>query len=232
MLASHQIYTAWANPAGTCGEPEPRLMTHRVTSSCVVSSVRVYVIVTWLAAAVWQELWWGRSQVALNLFCRRKTTAAKSQGVSLTINRKSCVFLALACLVWVQPQGSHAVNSSEPPQCIGVALMWSTWVAQKHFLSAIFLPSSTVPAPLWIYLRYHSVLCSKHWPPASLRAAIWVIIIFCVASSVGLHSCLWPFVKRLPFCKCRWDTSAQYHHPATVDTSIVSVPGTAGYSPV
>lgn len=34
-------------------------------------------------------------------------------------------------------------------------------------------------------------------------AAIWVIAIFCVASSVGLHSCLWPFVKRLPFCKCR-----------------------------
>ncbi|XP_023820659.1 signal peptide peptidase-like 2B isoform X1 [Oryzias latipes] len=33
--------------------------------------------------------------------------------------------------------------------------------------------------------------------------AIWVIGIFCVASSVGLHSCLWPFVRRLPFCKCR-----------------------------
>ncbi|XP_069013895.1 signal peptide peptidase-like 2 isoform X1 [Embiotoca jacksoni] len=33
--------------------------------------------------------------------------------------------------------------------------------------------------------------------------AIWVIGIFCVASSVGLYSCLWPFVKRLPFCKCR-----------------------------
>uniref|UniRef100_A0A3B3DFK6 Signal peptide peptidase-like 2B n=1 Tax=Oryzias melastigma TaxID=30732 RepID=A0A3B3DFK6_ORYME len=34
--------------------------------------------------------------------------------------------------------------------------------------------------------------------------AIWVIGIFCIASSVGLHSCLWPFVRRLPFCKCRW----------------------------
>ncbi|XP_040027557.2 signal peptide peptidase-like 2 isoform X2 [Gasterosteus aculeatus] len=33
--------------------------------------------------------------------------------------------------------------------------------------------------------------------------AIWVIAIFCLASSVGLHSCLWPFVRRLPFCKCR-----------------------------
>ncbi|MEQ2165868.1 hypothetical protein GOODEAATRI_021592, partial [Goodea atripinnis] len=33
---------------------------------------------------------------------------------------------------------------------------------------------------------------------------IWVIGIFCVASSVGLYSCLWPFVRRLPFCKCRW----------------------------
>ncbi|TNM98427.1 hypothetical protein fugu_014673 [Takifugu bimaculatus] len=33
--------------------------------------------------------------------------------------------------------------------------------------------------------------------------AIWVIVIFCLASSVGLHSCLWPFVRRLPFCKCR-----------------------------
>ncbi|XP_024129450.1 signal peptide peptidase-like 2 isoform X1 [Oryzias melastigma] len=33
--------------------------------------------------------------------------------------------------------------------------------------------------------------------------AIWVIGIFCIASSVGLHSCLWPFVRRLPFCKCR-----------------------------
>ncbi|XP_037644201.1 signal peptide peptidase-like 2 isoform X3 [Sebastes umbrosus] len=33
--------------------------------------------------------------------------------------------------------------------------------------------------------------------------AIWVIAIFGVASSVGLHSCLWPFVRRLPFCKCR-----------------------------
>ncbi|XP_023121429.2 signal peptide peptidase-like 2 isoform X1 [Amphiprion ocellaris] len=35
------------------------------------------------------------------------------------------------------------------------------------------------------------------------RLAIWVIAIFCVASSVGLYSCLWPFVRRLPFCKCR-----------------------------
>ncbi|XP_061695903.1 signal peptide peptidase-like 2 [Syngnathoides biaculeatus] len=33
--------------------------------------------------------------------------------------------------------------------------------------------------------------------------AIWVIAIFCLASSVGLFSCLWPFVRRLPFCKCR-----------------------------
>ncbi|XP_061879810.1 signal peptide peptidase-like 2 [Entelurus aequoreus] len=33
--------------------------------------------------------------------------------------------------------------------------------------------------------------------------AIWVIGIFCVASSMGLYSCLWPFVRRLPFCKCR-----------------------------
>ncbi|KAK0138477.1 Signal peptide peptidase-like 2B [Merluccius polli] len=33
--------------------------------------------------------------------------------------------------------------------------------------------------------------------------AIWVIVIFCIASSVGLYSCLWPFVRRLPFCKCR-----------------------------
>ncbi|KAG7276363.1 hypothetical protein CRUP_014395 [Coryphaenoides rupestris] len=33
--------------------------------------------------------------------------------------------------------------------------------------------------------------------------AIWVIGIFCIASSVGLYSCLWPFVRRLPFCKCR-----------------------------
>uniref|UniRef100_A0A3P8PHX6 Signal peptide peptidase-like 2B n=1 Tax=Astatotilapia calliptera TaxID=8154 RepID=A0A3P8PHX6_ASTCA len=33
--------------------------------------------------------------------------------------------------------------------------------------------------------------------------AIWVIRIFCLASSVGLYSCLWPFVRRLPFCKCR-----------------------------
>ncbi|XP_060939832.1 signal peptide peptidase-like 2 [Limanda limanda] len=33
--------------------------------------------------------------------------------------------------------------------------------------------------------------------------AIWVIGIFCLASSVGLYSCMWPFVRRLPFCKCR-----------------------------
>ncbi|XP_077472071.1 signal peptide peptidase-like 2 isoform X2 [Stigmatopora argus] len=33
--------------------------------------------------------------------------------------------------------------------------------------------------------------------------AIWVIAIFCLASSVGLYSCLWPFVRRLPFGKCR-----------------------------
>uniref|UniRef100_A0A3Q3DQW8 Signal peptide peptidase-like 2B n=1 Tax=Hippocampus comes TaxID=109280 RepID=A0A3Q3DQW8_HIPCM len=32
---------------------------------------------------------------------------------------------------------------------------------------------------------------------------IWVIAIFCLASSVGLYSCLWPFVRRFPFCKCR-----------------------------
>lgn len=47
-----------------------------------------------------------------------------------------------------------------------------------------------------------------------LCAAIWVIAIFCVASSVGLHSCLWPFVKRLPFGKCRWDTLAPLSPPA------------------
>lgn len=117
MLASHQIYAVRANPAGTCGEPEPRLMSYCVTSSCVVSSVGVHVIVTWLAATVWQELWWGGSQVALNLFCPRKTTATKSQEVLLTINRK---------------------NSLEPPQCIGVALMWSTWVARKHFYLLFF----------------------------------------------------------------------------------------------
>ncbi|KAK7944727.1 hypothetical protein WMY93_000455 [Mugilogobius chulae] len=33
--------------------------------------------------------------------------------------------------------------------------------------------------------------------------AFWVIAIFCLASSVGLYSCLWPFIRRLPFCKCR-----------------------------
>ncbi|CAL8279435.1 unnamed protein product [Lota lota] len=33
--------------------------------------------------------------------------------------------------------------------------------------------------------------------------AIWVIAIFCIASSVGLYSCLWPFVRRLPCCNCR-----------------------------
>uniref|UniRef100_A0A8C7IWF0 Signal peptide peptidase-like 2B n=2 Tax=Oncorhynchus TaxID=8016 RepID=A0A8C7IWF0_ONCKI len=30
-----------------------------------------------------------------------------------------------------------------------------------------------------------------------------IIGIFCLASSVGLYSCLWPFVRRLPFGKCR-----------------------------
>ncbi|CAN9503464.1 unnamed protein product [Ophioblennius macclurei] len=30
-----------------------------------------------------------------------------------------------------------------------------------------------------------------------------VIAAFCMASSVGLYGCLWPFVRRLPFCKCR-----------------------------
>ncbi|XP_056451754.1 signal peptide peptidase-like 2 isoform X2 [Gadus chalcogrammus] len=33
--------------------------------------------------------------------------------------------------------------------------------------------------------------------------AIWVIAIFCIASSVGLYSCLWPFVRRMPCCNCR-----------------------------
>ncbi|KAM8839234.1 signal peptide peptidase-like 2 [Synchiropus picturatus] len=33
--------------------------------------------------------------------------------------------------------------------------------------------------------------------------AIWVIGIFCLASSVGLYSCLWPFVRRIPRCNCR-----------------------------
>ncbi|KAK6288385.1 hypothetical protein J4Q44_G00389150 [Coregonus suidteri] len=33
---------------------------------------------------------------------------------------------------------------------------------------------------------------------------VYIIIgIFCLASSVGLYSCLWPFVRRLPFGKCR-----------------------------
>ncbi|XP_041946528.1 signal peptide peptidase-like 2 [Alosa sapidissima] len=33
---------------------------------------------------------------------------------------------------------------------------------------------------------------------------VYVIIgTFCIASSVSLHSCLWPFVRRLPFGKCR-----------------------------
>ncbi|XP_030629783.1 signal peptide peptidase-like 2 [Chanos chanos] len=30
-----------------------------------------------------------------------------------------------------------------------------------------------------------------------------IIVIFCLASSVGLYSCLWPFVRRIPFGKCR-----------------------------
>lgn len=30
-----------------------------------------------------------------------------------------------------------------------------------------------------------------------------IIAIFCLASSVGLYSCLWPFVRRLPFGRCR-----------------------------
>uniref|UniRef100_A0A3B1J5I4 Signal peptide peptidase-like 2B n=1 Tax=Astyanax mexicanus TaxID=7994 RepID=A0A3B1J5I4_ASTMX len=30
-----------------------------------------------------------------------------------------------------------------------------------------------------------------------------IILIFCLASSVGLYSCLWPFVRRIPFGKCR-----------------------------
>uniref|UniRef100_A0A4W4G8S6 Signal peptide peptidase-like 2B n=1 Tax=Electrophorus electricus TaxID=8005 RepID=A0A4W4G8S6_ELEEL len=30
-----------------------------------------------------------------------------------------------------------------------------------------------------------------------------IIVIFCLASSVGLYSCLWPFVRRVPFGKCR-----------------------------
>ncbi|XP_010889559.1 signal peptide peptidase-like 2 isoform X1 [Esox lucius] len=30
-----------------------------------------------------------------------------------------------------------------------------------------------------------------------------IIVIFCLASSVGLYSCLWPFVRRLPFGRCR-----------------------------
>ncbi|XP_042198617.1 signal peptide peptidase-like 2 isoform X2 [Callorhinchus milii] len=33
---------------------------------------------------------------------------------------------------------------------------------------------------------------------------VYVIIgIFCLASSIGLYSCLSPFVKRIPFCECR-----------------------------
>ena len=33
---------------------------------------------------------------------------------------------------------------------------------------------------------------------------VYIIIgIFCLASSVGLYNCLWPFVRRLPFGKCR-----------------------------
>lgn len=61
----------------------------------------------------------------------------------------------------------------------------------------------------------HPELLTFCLTPDSLCAAIWVIAIFCVASSVGLHSCLWPFVKRLPFCKCRWDvsTAARPTHP-------------------
>ncbi|XP_011241887.1 signal peptide peptidase-like 2B isoform X5 [Mus musculus] len=34
---------------------------------------------------------------------------------------------------------------------------------------------------------------------------VYVIIgIFCLASSTGLYSCLAPFVRKLPFCTCRW----------------------------
>ncbi|XP_062966568.1 signal peptide peptidase-like 2B isoform X2 [Cynocephalus volans] len=40
-----------------------------------------------------------------------------------------------------------------------------------------------------------------------------VIAIFCLASSTGLYSCLSPFVRRLPFCKCRVpDNSLPYFH--------------------
>ncbi|XP_029466655.1 signal peptide peptidase-like 2B isoform X2 [Rhinatrema bivittatum] len=40
-----------------------------------------------------------------------------------------------------------------------------------------------------------------------------VIVIFCLAASVGLYSCLSPFVRRLPFGKCRIpDNSLPYYH--------------------
>uniref|UniRef100_A0AAR2KK71 Signal peptide peptidase-like 2B n=1 Tax=Pygocentrus nattereri TaxID=42514 RepID=A0AAR2KK71_PYGNA len=35
------------------------------------------------------------------------------------------------------------------------------------------------------------------------RLVYMIIVIFCLASSVGLYSCLWPFVRRIPFGKCR-----------------------------
>ncbi|MEQ2273877.1 Signal peptide peptidase-like 2B, partial [Xenotaenia resolanae] len=61
-----------------------------------------------------------------------------------------------------------------------------------------------------LYFFYdHLVFTSSYELPClpllliSSCSAIWVIGIFCVASSVGLYSCLWPFVRRLPFCKCR-----------------------------
>ncbi|XP_012659931.1 signal peptide peptidase-like 2B isoform X1 [Otolemur garnettii] len=43
---------------------------------------------------------------------------------------------------------------------------------------------------------------------------VYVVIgIFCLASSTGLYNCLAPFVRRLPFCKCRVpDNSLPYFH--------------------
>lgn len=212
MLASHQIYAAWANPAGMCGEQEPRLMTHRVTSSCVVSSVRVCVIVTWLAAAVWQELWWGGSQAAINLFCQRKSTAAKSHGALLTMNRKSCVFLAVACLVWVQPEGLHAVNGSEPPQCIGVAVMWSTGIAQKH---SFYLPFFCHHLQCLLLLNLLVLCCAMLWTLTSRLS---------LCSHLGHHHLLCGLLSRPPqlpvaFCQETSFLQMQVKHVSTVASS-------------
>ena len=102
-----------------------------------------------------------------------------------------CCTMLLLLYYFYDYLGTHAPYATPMLQLYCV----STWLYEATCIVCRMLASlsSTNAALQLIHV----------FSPHGFLLAIWVIAIFCIASSVGLYSCLWPFVRRMPCCNCR-----------------------------